>query len=134
MFDRVAVVALVLGACPCLSIAQEPITYRSAIVALTDDPEPRVRFEETLAAKAREHDYDATTTYGIEPGVDNLDGRRFMRTLAANGIQAVSAGAVWLDEAVESQEQGIERLQDLIVANIDAARPAIRQHLGLPPL
>lgn len=46
----------------------------------------------------------------------------------------VSAGAVWLDEEVETREEGIERLQDLIVANVDAARPAIRRLLGLPPL
>lgn len=26
------------------------------------------------------------------------------------------------------------RLQDLILGNVDGVRPAIRQHLGLPPL
>ncbi|HEX7081800.1 MAG TPA: hypothetical protein VF329_12375 [Gammaproteobacteria bacterium] len=35
---------------------------------------------------------------------------------------------------METREEGIERLQDLIVANVDAARPAIRRLLGLPPL
>jgi len=48
--------------------------------------------------------------------------------------ELVSAGAVWLDEEVETREQGLERLQDLIVANVDAARPGIRRYLGLPPL
>ncbi len=46
----------------------------------------------------------------------------------------ISSGAVWLDAPVESQAQGIDRLQDLVLANVDAVRPAIRQHLRLPPL
>ena len=48
--------------------------------------------------------------------------------------QLISSGAVWLDEENPSQEEGIERLQNLIVTNINAIRPAIREHLGLPPL
>jgi len=48
--------------------------------------------------------------------------------------ELVSPGAVWLDEPVKDRDEGIARLQDLIVANVDAARPAIRQHYGLPPL
>ena len=46
----------------------------------------------------------------------------------------ISSGAVWLDEPVEDRAQGISRLQDLILGNVDGVRPAIRQHLGLPPL
>lgn len=46
----------------------------------------------------------------------------------------ISAGATWLDEEVEDQAQVIERLQDLVVLNMNAARPAIREHLGLAPL
>ena len=48
--------------------------------------------------------------------------------------ELISSGAVWLDEPSPSREEGIERLQNLIVANVDRVRPAIRQHLGLPPL
>jgi hypothetical protein len=48
--------------------------------------------------------------------------------------QLVSAGAVWLDEPVESRQQALERLQALIFDNVDAARPEIRRYLGLPPL
>lgn len=48
--------------------------------------------------------------------------------------ELVSSGAVWLDEPVKDRAEGIARLQDLIVANVDAARPAIRKHYGLPPL
>ena len=46
----------------------------------------------------------------------------------------ISAGAVWLDEEVANREEGIARLQDLIVRNLDEARPLLRQRLGLPPL
>jgi hypothetical protein len=48
--------------------------------------------------------------------------------------ELLSSGAVWLDEEVESREQGLDRLHDLVVNNVDAVRPAIRRHLGLPPL
>ncbi len=54
--------------------------------------------------------------------------------ITEDGAQLLSAGAVWLDEPNPSQEEAIERLQNLILANVDAVRPAIRQHLGLPPL
>jgi hypothetical protein len=48
--------------------------------------------------------------------------------------EPVSSGAVWLDEPVKDRAEGIARLQDLIVANVDKARPAIRKHYGMPPL
>jgi hypothetical protein len=55
-------------------------------------------------------------------------------TLTEREATLISAGAVWLDEQVENRDQGIERLENLILANVNAARPAIRQRLGLPPL
>jgi hypothetical protein len=48
--------------------------------------------------------------------------------------QLVNSGAVWLDEPVQDRAEGIARLQDLIIANLDAARPEIRERLGMPPL
>ncbi len=48
--------------------------------------------------------------------------------------ELLSSGAVWLDEPVASRDEGIDKLQDLIVANMNRARPAVRQHLGLPPI
>ena len=51
-----------------------------------------------------------------------------------DGAELLSAGAVWLDAPNPSRAVGIERLQDLIVTNVDAVRPAIREHLGLAPL
>lgn len=52
----------------------------------------------------------------------------------ADGAEPLSAGAVWLEEEVESQEEAIDLLQDLVLANVDAVRAPIREHLGLPPL
>jgi hypothetical protein len=52
----------------------------------------------------------------------------------SDGAELLSSGAVWLDEPNPSREEGIERLQNLIVANVNGVRPAIREHLGLPPL
>lgn len=54
--------------------------------------------------------------------------------ISVHGAELISSGAVWLDEPSPSREEGIERLQNLIVTNVDAVRPAIREHLGLPPL
>lgn len=197
MLIRLIFAALVTTLFCDLALSQEIVRYRSAVVALTDDAELRMTFEDSLVARAREHNYDAVTSYDLEPNVENLDRDRFLRTLASNGVQAVlmlrpaaigagsslesvrsevspdlfnnmqkfaqlisasggenliavvhmaiyllgeddpqliSSGAVWLDEPVESQAEGIVRLQDLMLANVDAVRPAIREHLGLPPL
>lgn len=174
-----------------------PATYRSAIVALTDDAALRQSFETELAALARTHAYDAVTSYDITSDVASLDRDEFLEALAERGIQTVlmvrpaavgegaslesvrnevssrtfqdmqrfarrlsgsgstdliavvhlaiyaltddkpefiSSGAVWLDEPVTDRAEGIRRLQTLILQNVDAVRPAIRRHLGLPPL
>jgi hypothetical protein len=54
--------------------------------------------------------------------------------ITGNRPDLISAGAVWLDEPVTDRAQGIGRLQDLVVTNVDNARPALRRYLGLPPL
>lgn len=46
----------------------------------------------------------------------------------------MSSGAVWLDEPVTDQDEAIDRLLDLVAANVNRVRPALRRHLGLPPL
>jgi hypothetical protein len=180
-----------------VAIAQNQTRVKSAVVALVDDPELRANFETMLVARALENNYDAVTTFDLESDVSDLNDARFIRTLTAEGIEAVlmlrptaigagasiesvrdevspevfdrirefagevstadsddliavvhmaiytiddgeatlvSAGAVWLDQEVEDQDEGIERLQDLIVYNVNAVRAAIRRRLGLPPL
>jgi len=54
--------------------------------------------------------------------------------MTPRGPELLSAGAVWLDEDVDSRDEGIERLLNLVLYNVDSVRPAIRRHLGLPPL
>jgi hypothetical protein len=54
--------------------------------------------------------------------------------ISIDGAELIGSGAVWLDEPSPSREEAMERLQNLIVANVDGVRPAIREHLGLPPL
>jgi hypothetical protein len=193
----IALIALAGAFAAGTATAQEAVTYKAAVVALADDPAVRADFEEALAAKAREHRYDAITSHDFAPDVRGLDDDDFLDVLEANHVRTVlmlrpaavgpgssldsvrnevsqrlltdmqrfakevssadpneliavvhmaiyllgnddpellSAGAVWLDEEVESREQGLERLRDLVIGNVDAVRPAIRQHLGLPPL
>jgi len=179
------------------AFAQDQVMTRAAVVALTDDPVLREKFETRLVARARNNNYDAVTSFDIVPDVQDVDNRGFVDELRAHGIQSIlmlrpaalgegssiesvraeiapdmfekirefagevsasgaddliavvhmaiymidddgaellSAGAVWLDEPVADEDEGIERLQDLIEDNINAVRPAIRRHLGLPPL
>jgi hypothetical protein len=197
MWQTVALLALVGVLIGSTAAAQAPVTYKAAVVALADEPEVRANFEEALVTKAREHRYDAITTYDIAPDVRALDDDDFLEALETNGVRTVlmlrpaavgagsslesvrnevsqrllndmqrfakevssadpneliavvhmgiylldngepellSSGAVWLDEEVENREQGLERLRDLVLGNVDAVRPAIRRHLGLPPL
>jgi len=178
--------------------SQKTVRYKLAMVALTEDPDVRVEFEDGLAEKFRANNYDAVTSYDIIPEVKDLDNADVIRRLSQAGVQGVvmmkpaavgpgstlesvkddvsnevysnmrsfateispshqedelvavihtaiylilgsrtqllSSGAVWLDQPVETEEEGIEKLQDLIVTNMNKARPAIRRHLGLPPL
>ena len=70
------------------------------------------------------------------PGADDLIAvvHLAIYTLTAKKPELVSSGAVWLDEPVTDRAEGIKRLQGLILSNVDAVRPSIRRHLGLPPL
>ena len=54
--------------------------------------------------------------------------------ISIDGAELIGSGAVWLDEPSPNREEAIERLQNLIVANVNGVRPAIRAHLGLAPL
>ncbi len=194
----------VIYICAALGIAaaasgqgREDRVYKAAVVALTNDSALRADFERGLVAKAREHNYDAVTSYDLVPGITDVKDRAFVDTMLANKIDVVllvrpaaigegssldsvrkevsaktltdmrdfakkvsnsdgddliaivhmavylfygrdpvviSSGAVWLDEPVQDRAEGISRLQDLMVENIDAARPAIRRHYRLAPL
>jgi hypothetical protein len=49
-------------------------------------------------------------------------------------LEVISSGAIWLDEPVQDRSEGIARLEDLTLDNIDAARPAIRRYYRLAPV
>ena len=196
MITRVTLIAIA-GCIVLSSEAQDVVTLKSAVVALSAQPELRAEFEEGLVHKARELQYNAVPSYDLVPDVTDVDDRDFIKRMLTNGVGAVlmvrpaavgadasldsvkdavspavyanmrafarelspsgekdilavvhlaiylisidgaeliSSGAVWLDEPSPSREEAIERLQDLIVANVDGVRPAIREHLGLAPL
>jgi len=191
------VCAAVVIAAAAAGQGREERIYKATVVALTADPALRADFERQLAAKAREHNYDAVTSYDLVPNITDVDNREFVDTMLANKIDLVllvrpaaigpgssldsvrkevgaktltdmrdfakkvsdsdgddliavvhmavylfygrdpvviSSGAVWLDEPVQDRAEGIARLQDLVLENIDAARPAIRRYYRLAPL
>jgi hypothetical protein len=68
---------------------QPPATFKSAVVALTEDAALRQSFETDLVAIAKSHAYDAVTSYDITSDVESLDTDAFLDALAARGIQAV---------------------------------------------
>lgn len=43
-------------------------------------------------------------------------------------------GVVWLDESVDTQQEAIDKLVNLVRFNLNQSRPALRQYLGFPPL
>lgn len=47
--------------------------------------------------------------------------------------EVISSGAVWLDEPVQDRAEAIARLQDLMLENLDAARPNIRRFYRMNP-
>ena len=47
--------------------------------------------------------------------------------------EVISSGAVWLDEPVQDRAEAITRLQDLMLENLDAARPGIRRFYRMNP-
>jgi len=177
--------------------ARQDRIYKMAVVALTQDPALRADFERQLVAKAREHNYDAVTSYDLAPSITDVHNRAFVDAMLANKIDlvwllrpaaigpgasldsvrkevsaktltdmrdfakkvshsdgddliavvhmavylfygrdpvVVSSGAVWLDEPVSDRAEGVARLQDLALANVDAARPAIRRYYRLAPV
>jgi hypothetical protein len=176
---------------------REDRIFKAAVVALTEDPALRASFERELVARAREHNYDAVTSYDLVPDVTDVDSRDFVDAMLANRVDVlllvrpaaigpgasldsvsrevsaktltdmrdfakevsgstgddllavvhlgvylfygrdpvvISSGAVWLDEPVTDRAEAITRLQDLVIENIDAARPGIRRHYRLAQL
>lgn len=49
--------------------------------------------------------------------------------LASDEPRLATAGAVWLSEPVASREEGIAKLEDMLLQNVEAAREQIRRNL-----
>jgi hypothetical protein len=86
----------VVCVCAALGIAasacgqgRENRIYKMAVVALTNDPALRSDFERQLVAKAREHSYDAVTSYDLVPAVTDVDNKQFVDTMLANKVDLV---------------------------------------------
>ena len=43
-------------------------------------------------------------------------------------------GVIWLDEKVETQQEGIKKLTELVLSNLNASRGYLRKLLGFQPL
>src|SRR5262245_30881631 len=193
----------ILCVCAALCIAaaaspqgRENRIYKAAVVALTQDPALRADFERQFVVKAREHNYDAVTSYDLVPTITDVRNKAFVDTMLANKIdilllvrpaaigpdasldsvrkevspktltdmrdfakkvsgstgndliavihqavylfygrepEVISSGAVWLDEPVQDRAEAISRLQDLMLENLDAARPGIRRFYRMNP-
>lgn len=44
------------------------------------------------------------------------------------------SGVVWLDEPAETQQEGLDKLAELVLFNLNAARSYMRQSMGLAPI
>jgi hypothetical protein len=85
----VCVCAALAAAAGASGQGRENRIYKAAVVALTEDPELRAEFERELAAKARDHNYDAVTSYDLVPTVTEVDNREFVDTMLANKVDLV---------------------------------------------
>jgi hypothetical protein len=89
MIKRITLITLVGVFSLNVVVSQEVVVYKTAVVVLHEDPAVRADFEESLAAKFREHNYDAVTTYDFLPDTTGVDDAGFAERLAAEGIQAI---------------------------------------------
>ena len=54
--------------------------------------------------------------------------------LTAEQASTFWQGVIWLDDNVKTQEEGIEKLSDLVLSNLNASRGYLRKRLGFKPL
>ena len=89
MIRQIALAALVGAFSLNVAATQEAVLYKAAICVLLEDPAVRADFEESLAAKFRQHNYDAIAAYGFLPDITGVDDAGFAERLAAEGIQVI---------------------------------------------
>ncbi len=89
MVRQIALLALVGVFSLNVAVTQEVVIYKAAVVVLVEDSAVRAEFEESLAAKFREHNYDAISTYDFLPETSGVDDAGFAKRLAEQGIQVI---------------------------------------------
>lgn len=136
------------------AVPQSVVAYKAAVVALTDDTALRAEFEravlmlrpaaigagsslESVRGEVSPATFASMRAFSrrvSSSGATDLIAVAHMAAYAVTdeGAELISSGAVWLDEPVTDRAEAVARLQDLVVANVDAARGAIRRRLGLP--
>lgn len=112
MIRQIALVALVGVFSLNVAVTQEVVIYKAAVVVLVEDSAVRADFEESLAAKFREHNYDAITTYDFLPETTGVDGAGFAGRLAEQGIQVIlmlRPAAIGAGSTLESVQGEVRR-------------------------
>jgi hypothetical protein len=71
----------------------------------------------------RGHDFDLRTVVQIAGFMLDPDASRLFWH-----------GVIWLDDPVETQQNRIDRIVDLVQFNLNQSRSALREQLGYPPL
>ena len=89
MIRQIALLALVGVFSLTVAVTQEVVIYKAAVVVLVEDSAVRAEFEESLAAKFREHNYDAISTYDFLPETFGVDDAGFAERLAEQVIQVI---------------------------------------------
>ncbi len=92
--------------------------YKLAVVALTEDSALRVDFERQFVAKAREHNYDAVTSYDLAPTITDVDSKDFVNTMLTNKVDLVlllRPAAIGPDSSLDSvrKEVSAKTLTDM---------------------
>ncbi|MCZ6911707.1 MAG: hypothetical protein O7F72_02765, partial [Proteobacteria bacterium] len=77
MIKRITLITLLGAFSLNVAATQEVVLYKAAICALLEDPAVRADFEESLAAKFRQHNYDAIAAYGFLPDITGVDDADF---------------------------------------------------------
>lgn len=112
MIRQIALVALVGVFSLNVAVTQEVVIYKAAVVVLVEDSAVRADFEESLAAKFREHNYDAITTYDFLPETTGVDGAGFAGRLAEQEIQVIlmlRPAAIGAGSTLESVQGEVRR-------------------------
>lgn len=82
--------------------------------------------------------YDSIKAFVTDERYGNFDSQAVVQVsgfiLSEQQATNFWSGLVWLDEPAENRKDGLEKLAELVLFNLNAARSYIRQNMGLAPL